>query len=89
MNDQARTDDELRCIDFVDEISAYIDGDVADVERTRIERHLEGCPGCRAAVDQFQTIKRMAGRISPADVASIDPLIRDRLMATLRIPRRR
>jgi hypothetical protein len=31
----------------------------------------------------------VAGRLSPADVASLDPLIRDRLMATLRIPRRR
>lgn len=89
MNDQARTDDELRCIEFVDEISAYIDGEVGDAERARIERHLEGCLGCQAAVDQFQTIKRVAGLISPADVASIDPLIRDRLMTTLRIPRRR
>jgi anti-sigma factor RsiW len=89
VNDQARTDDELRCVEFVDEISAYIDGEVDAAERTRIERHLEGCLGCRAAVDQFQTIKRVAGRISPADVASIDPLIRDRLMTTLRIPRRR
>jgi anti-sigma factor RsiW len=89
VNDQAIPDDELRCIEFVDEISAYIDGEVDDAERTRIERHLEGCLGCRAAVDQFETIKRVAGRLSPTDVASIDPLIRDRLMATLRLPRRR
>jgi anti-sigma factor RsiW len=88
VNDQARTDDELRCIELVDEISAYIDGEVDDAKRSRIERHLEGCLGCQAAVDQFETIKRVAGRLSPADVASIDPLIRDRLMATLRSPRR-
>jgi anti-sigma factor RsiW len=89
VNDQARTDDELRCIELVDEISAYIDAEVDDAKRSRIERHLEGCNGCQAAVDQFRTVKRVAGWISPADVASIDPLIRDRLMATLRIPRRR
>ena len=83
------TDDDLRCIELVDGISAFIDGQVDDAERARIERHLQGCPGCRAAVDQFETIRRLAGRLSPADVASIDPLTRDRLMATLRIPRRR
>ena len=83
------TDDDLRCIELGDGISAFIDGQVDDAERARIERHLQGCPGCRAAVDQFETIRRLAGRLSPADVASIDPLTRDRLMATLRIPRRR
>jgi anti-sigma factor RsiW len=88
VNRQPATDD-LRCIELVDGISAFIDGQVDDAERAQIERHLRGCVGCRAAVDQFETIRRLAGRLSPADVASIDPLTRDRLMATLRIPRRR
>lgn len=89
MSDRAASEDELRCIEFVDEVSAYLDGDVDAAERERIERHLEGCPGCRAAIDQFQTVIRLAGRLSPVDVARIDPLIRDRLLATLRVPRRR
>ena len=82
-------DDDVRCIDFVRVVSAYVDGELDDAERSRIERHLEGCEGCRAAVDQFETVIRLAGRLSPADVADLDPLIRDRLMTTLRIPRRR
>jgi anti-sigma factor RsiW len=88
MSDRASSDD-LRCIEFVDEVSAYLDGQVDDAERARIERHLETCPGCQAAIDQFQTVIRLAGRLSPADVARIDPLIRDRLESTLRVPRRR
>jgi hypothetical protein len=40
-------------------------------------------------VEQFETVKRLTGELSAADVANVDPLIRDRLMATLRIPRRR
>jgi hypothetical protein len=59
------------------------------VQRARIERHLAGCGGGQAAIDQFQTVIRLAGRLTPGDVARIDPLIRDRLMNTLRIPRRR
>ncbi len=89
MSDRASSEDELRCVEFVHEVSAYLDGEVDDAERPRIERHLEGCRGCQAAIDQFQTVIRLAGRLSPADVAGIDPLIRDRLLATLRVPRRR
>ena len=89
MTDRAPAADDLRCIDFVDEMTAYLDGELDDQERGRIERHLAGCAGCRAAVDQFQTTIQLAGRLSAADVATLDQVIRDRLMATLRIPRRR
>jgi anti-sigma factor RsiW len=88
VNDRASGDDELRCVDLVEEISAYLDGELDDAERARIERHLEGCAGCRAAIDQFQTVIRLGGQLSAADVASIDPLTRDRLLGTLRVPRR-
>jgi anti-sigma factor RsiW len=89
MSDRAPAEDDLRCIDFVRVMTAYLDGQADDAQRARIERHLEGCVGCQAALDQFQTVIRLAGRLSAADVARIDPLIRDRLMATLRTPRRR
>jgi predicted anti-sigma-YlaC factor YlaD len=83
------SEDDLRCVDLVRVVSAYLDGEVDDVQRARIERHLAGCAGCRAAVDQYRTVSRLAGRLTVEDVANTDPLIRDRLLATLRIPRRR
>ena len=89
MSDRTSPEDDLNCIDLVRGVSAYLDGEVDDAERARIERHLAGCGGCQAAIDQFRTVIRLAGRLSAADVASIDPLVRDRLMATLRVPRRR
>jgi anti-sigma factor RsiW len=89
MTQRAAANDDLRCLDFVRVVSAYVDGELDEAERARIARHLEGCEGCQAAIDQFQTVIRVTGRLSPADVASLDPLLRDRLMATLRIPRRR
>jgi anti-sigma factor RsiW len=82
-------EEDLQCIEFVDLVTAYLDGEVDDDQRGRIDEHLEGCPGCRAALGQFQTVIRLAGRLTGADIADIDPLVRDRLMATLRAPRRR
>jgi predicted anti-sigma-YlaC factor YlaD len=81
--------EEERCIEFVERVTDYLDGAVKEEERHRIDEHLETCQGRRATLDQFQTLIRLAGRLTAEDVASLDPLLRDRLMATLRIPRRR
>jgi predicted anti-sigma-YlaC factor YlaD len=81
--------EDLQCIEFVDLVTAYLDGEINEGQRRRIDEHLEGCQGCRAALGQFQTVIRVAGRLTGADIADVDPLIRDRLMATLRAPRRR
>jgi anti-sigma factor (TIGR02949 family) len=81
--------DDLACIELADTLTEYLDGEVNQGQRARIERHLEGCEGCRAALDQFTTVVRLTGRLSEADVARIDALVRDRLMAALRAMRRR
>jgi anti-sigma factor RsiW len=69
-------------------VTAYLDGEVDEGQRRHIDEHLEGCQGCQAALGQFRTVIGLAGRLTAADVADVDPLIRDRLMATLRLPRR-
>jgi anti-sigma factor RsiW len=89
MSDSRFTEDDMRCIEFVELITDYLQGEVGEEQRSRMEHHLEGCAGCRAAVEQIKTVIRLTGRLTAADVASIDPLIRDRLLSTLRIPRRR
>jgi anti-sigma factor RsiW len=83
------TPNDMACIDVVELLSAYLDGDLDDDLRARVDRHLAGCDGCTAALGQFETVIRLAGRLTAADVASLDPLVRDRLLSTLRIPRRR
>jgi anti-sigma factor RsiW len=89
MSDSRFTEDDMRCIEFVELITDYLQGEVGEEQRSRMEHHLEGCAGCRAALEQIKTVIRLTGRLTAADVASIDPLIRDRLLSTLRIPRRR
>ena len=89
MSDSRSTQDEMRCVEFVDLITDYLEGNISEEQRSRMEHHLEGCAGCRAALEQIRTVVTLTGRLTAADVASIDPLIRDRLLSTLRIPRRR
>ena len=81
--------DDLACIDPVKKVTEYLDGELDESQRARIERYLEVCDGCRAALDHFQTVIHLVGRLTPTDVARIDALTRDRLMATLRAARRR
>ncbi len=81
--------DDLQCVELVDSLTEYLDGDVSEGQRRRIEQHLETCQGCRAALDQFQTVIRLAGRLTADDVAHMDALVRDRLIATLGVMRRR
>jgi anti-sigma factor (TIGR02949 family) len=81
--------DETRCIEVVDLVTEYLDGELSEEERRRFQKHLEGCEGCRAALDQFQTVIRLTGRLSASDVAHIDARIRDRLIATSGVIRRR
>jgi anti-sigma factor (TIGR02949 family) len=90
MADPDRPDpDDLQCKELADSLTEYLDGELDEGRRRDIERHLEGCPGCRVALDQFQTVIRLTGRLTAADVARIDALARERLMATLRVTRRR
>jgi anti-sigma factor (TIGR02949 family) len=63
--------DDLACVDLVNSVTEYLDGELDEDQRTRIERHLEECPGCRAALDQFQTVIRLAGRLTGPD--DLDP----------------
>ncbi len=84
-----RASDDFACIEFVELITAYLDDAVTDDQRRRIEEHLDVCEGCRAALQQWQMVIRVTGRLTSADVARTDPLIRERLESTLRRPRRR
>ena len=77
-----------RCVEVVELATAYLDGAVEGLQRERIDAHLATCAGCQAAMDQFQTVKRLTGRLTVADVADLDPFIHDRLLRTLRIPRK-
>ena len=78
-----------RCIELVELLTEYLEGTLPDEATSRFDEHLETCEGCRAALAQWRNVARLAGRLSVEDIADLDPYIRDRMIATLRIPRRR
>ena len=53
----------------------------ASATGSAFERHLGGCDGCTAYLDQMRLMLRLAGRIAPE---SIDPVFRERLMEAFR-----
>jgi anti-sigma factor RsiW len=89
VSDGSPAEEDMRCTAFVGLITAYLDGEVDPEMRRRMETHLRGCDGCRAAISQLRAVIRLTGRLTAQDVASLDPFIRNRLLATLREPRRR
>ena len=72
---------DLACREVVELVTDYLEGALDERERERFERHLGGCDGCSAYLDQMRLTLRLAGRLEPE---SIDPVFRDRLMAAFR-----
>jgi anti-sigma factor RsiW len=89
MNPTDPPDRDLPCTELVQLITAYLDGALSPDERTGVDRHLQGCAGCRTAIAQWRTVITLAGRLTEADVQTTDELTRDRLLSLCRGLRRR
>jgi hypothetical protein len=68
---------------FVDQLSEYLDGDLAAAEVTALERHLAGCESCRAALAELRLVVERA-RALPVIPSPTDqwPALRARLADT-------
>ncbi len=72
---------EVRCVEFVDELTDWMEGALPDEQRSLIEEHLSICPHCTRYLDQM----RAALGALPA-VETADPLgvLRDAVLTELR-----
>ena len=43
-----------KCIDYLELLSAYVDGELAEGDKKRVEEHLETCENCSAILDLFR-----------------------------------
>ena len=75
---------DLRCRDFVELVTDYLDDALPPDERTQVDEHLEICPGCRTVLAQWREVVRLTGRLADADVDRVDADTRARLLATFR-----
>jgi hypothetical protein len=46
---------------WTDQLSDYVNGDLADVEREAVDTHLAECPACRAVLDELRAVVAGAG----------------------------
>ena len=69
------------------ELLAYLDGELGERERTRVEAHLATCSRCTAELERLRALRQELGRtldaaISPVRLpADADARIRERLRA--------
>lgn len=56
------------CDEYVDLISAAIDGALSEEETARLEEHLARCPECRALYEDFAVIHSALGDVPPVAV---------------------
>lgn len=61
-------------------LSDYLDGDLSDAERGALERHLDACPSCTAALDELtRVVERARGLPSRPPAADLWPGIAARI----------
>jgi anti-sigma factor RsiW len=82
-------DRDLACKEFVELITAYLDGALAVEVRAGVDAHLDMCDGCQNLLAQWRTVINLAGQLTAADVDNTDELTRDRLLSAFRGLRRR
>ena len=69
---------QITCKEFVELVTAHLDGVLADADRTRFECHRDRCPGCRAYLQQFRlTVHALSSTSQEAvEPANLDELVR-------------
>ncbi len=70
----------ITCQSFLDDLSDYIDGEVAEEIRVTFEAHLAKCPNCWVVFDETQ---RTVEIVKGFDCHPMSEKVKDRLMETL------
>jgi anti-sigma factor RsiW len=71
----------VNCDEFVELVTAYLDGTLDQATEQRFVEHLAECEGCDRYLEQIRTTIRVLGRLPTQALA---PQARDRLLAAFR-----
>jgi anti-sigma factor RsiW len=74
-------EDPLVCREFVELVTDYLEGTLADDERLRFEAHLADCEGCSGYLEDM---RRLVGSLHEAQEPPLDPDTRAALLAAFR-----
>jgi anti-sigma factor RsiW len=72
---------DMACAELVEVITDYLEGKLPARDRRRFERHLGGCDGCDAYLEQMRTAISLTGRLRDED---IPPALEERLLVAFR-----
>ncbi|MBD3368642.1 MAG: hypothetical protein GF405_10810 [Candidatus Eisenbacteria bacterium] len=50
-------------------LTAYVDGELSERRRARVERHLDRCPACAAELDSIRAFDRILKKATPPSVS--------------------
>jgi anti-sigma factor RsiW len=75
----------LTCKEFVELVTAFLDGALDEETEQRFVDHLADCPGCDTYFEQFRATIDALGTLSPE---ALSPDARDRLLDAFRDWRR-
>lgn len=64
---------ELTCKELVELVTDYFEDALPAAERARVDEHLEGCPFCRAYLEQMRATIRTLGAL-PQEAISPDAM---------------
>ncbi len=59
----------LNCLELVELVTAYLEGDLSSGERRRFDAHLAACDGCTAYVEQMRRTIELSGMLRTDDVS--------------------
>jgi len=71
----------MSCTELVEVITEYLEGTLPAEDRARFDRHLAGCDGCQAYLDQMRQTIGALGRLPPE---SLSPEAQGKLLEAFR-----
>jgi len=71
----------MNCDEFVELVTAFLDGALDEDTERRFVEHLADCPGCDTYFDQFRQTIDTLGRLAPEELSGD---ARDRLLDAFR-----
>ncbi len=72
------------CRQFVEDVTAYLDGALMDEVVVIVELHLADCPHCREYLRQMRRAIELTRGLDDQDVDAMPAYLRDRLMQAFR-----
>jgi anti-sigma factor RsiW len=72
------------CRQFVEDVTAYLDGALPESVVAIIDGHLADCPHCREYLREMRLTVMKTRALSDADVDAMPAAVRDRLMQAFR-----